>query len=737
MSASKTIPAKSASGEGEAGRHAVPTILQLEAAECGAASLAMILAGFRRWAPLDEVRSACGVSRDGSKAVNILKAGRAYGLVAKGWRYNSVNSLRALAKPAIVFVNMNHFLVLEGFQGERVHLNDPAMGRRRVTVAEFQAMFSGIAITLQPGPDFKPGGRREGVIGTLWGWLKGGYDGFHLVSIAGLFLIIPSLVAPSFLQVFTDHYLINGQEHWIGWMLLIMLAAVILQAVLSWLNGYYVARLKTTITLRSGAKFVYKMLRLPITFYAQRYPGSISNRVERTGDLSTLAAAEFGGLLVTAARMLLCAGLMIGYSLELSLITFAFAFCVLSSFLLTQKFIEESGQRIALFSNKVAATTMHGVSMMESLKAAGTESNFFSRWAGQVTLLVNEGQRLGRISAKLTVLPTFMTSFSTVAVLGVGGVLVMQGAITIGILVAFQMLQGLFMSAVSELVTTATRFKDARGVLDQLHDVLDTRQAPEFERKADETRMDASALGRFGRLDGRVSVRGLKFGYSVMEPPLLDGFDIDIEPGAWVALVGGSGSGKSTVGRLVNGLFEPWSGVITYDGRPIHSVPRSLLRDSVAVVDQDIVLFEGTIRDNLTLWDETVPESAIIEAARDAEIHDDIVSRPGGYDARIAEHGGNFSGGQRQRLEIARALVNKPSILVLDEATSALDPGVEMRIIANLRRRGCTCLVIAHRLSTIRDCDEIVVMDRGKVIERGTHEFLMARNGPYHRLLQT
>jgi len=718
-------------------RRPVPTILQLEATECGAASLAMILAGFGRWVPLEELRAACGVSRDGSKAVNLLKAGRAYGLDAKGWRYRSVESLRALPTPAIIFVDMNHFLVLEGFQGGRVHLNDPAMGRRRVTVAEFQAMFSGIAITFQPGPDFAAGGRRTSTTAALWAWLKGGYDGFLLVTLAGLLLIVSSLVIPSFLQVFTDHYLIGGQEHWIGWMLLIMLAGGVLQGGLSWLNKYHLARLKTTLTLRAGAWFFHRMLRLPIMFYSQRYPGSISNRVDQTSELSTLAAAEFGGLLVSAASLLLHGALMIGYSPALTLITFAFALCVLLAFLFTQRFLEEAGQRVAQFGNKLGATTMQGVSMMESLKAAGTEANFFARWAGQMTLLVNEQQRVGRVSAQLTVLPTFMTSTSTVAVLAVGGLLVMRGEITIGILVAFQLLQGGFMTAVNELMGTATRFKEARGVLDQLHDVLDAPPAVEFARATDGTGVVASALGRLGRLSGQVSVRGLQFGYSVTEPPLLDGFDLDLEPGAWVALVGGSGSGKSTVGRLVNGLFDPWAGGIAYDGRPIHDLPRTLLRDSLAVVDQDIVLFEGTVRENLTLWDETAPESAIIQAARDAEIHDDIVLRPGGYDARIAERGGNFSGGQRQRLEIARALVNNPSILVLDEATSALDPEVERRVIANLRRRGCTCLVIAHRLSTIRDCDEIIVMERGKVLERGTHDALMARDGPYRRLIQT
>ncbi|MEI6559650.1 MAG: NHLP family bacteriocin export ABC transporter peptidase/permease/ATPase subunit [Rhodospirillaceae bacterium] len=725
---------------GTSPRHRVPSILQLEATECGAASLAMVLAGFGRWMSLDELRAPCGVSRDGAKALNILRAGRAFGLVAKAWQYRSAQSLRALPMPAIVFVNMNHFLVLEGFGRSGVHLNDPAMGRRRMTVEEFETMFSGIAMTFAPGPEFVRGGTPPSVAAMLLHWLKGGEDAFALVALTGALLIVPGLVIPSFTRIFTDYFLLEGQSDWIGWMLLVMAAGVVIQGALSWLRGYTLGRLKTRLALQAGGRFVHRMLRLPIFFFMQRYPGSISNRVDKADELSIYAAESFGNILVGGVSLVFFGLIMMSYHLLLAGVVVGFSLCILASFLASHRFLEEAGQQIALLGNKVGATTMQGLSMLEAMKANGTEGVFFSRWAGQLTLLANQQQRLGRTAGRLSVIPELFSSTATLAVLVIGGVLVMKGELTIGLLVAFSTLQGSFMAAVTSLTNEGVRIKDARGVLDQFQDILAAPAAREFGGDEAVEAGDGgamTALGRVGRLSGDIRVRGLGFGYVPTEAPLLKDFTLNLAPGSWVALVGGSGCGKSTVGRLVSGLVEPWNGEIVFDGRRMADLPRTQLRDSMAVVDQDIVLFEGSIRDNLTLWDDTVPEGAILRAARDAEIHDDIMLRPGGYDASVAEQGRNFSGGQRQRLEIARALVNRPSILILDEATSALDTEVERRVIANVRRRGCTCLIIAHRLSTIRDCDEIIVLDRGAVLERGTHEDLTARDGPYRRLIQT
>ena len=720
-------------------RHRVPTVLQLEATECGAASLAMVLASFGRWVTLDEVRTPCGVSRDGAKALNLLRAGRGFGLTAKAWQYRSVEPLRALPMPAIVFVNMNHFLVLEGFSHSGVHLNDPALGRRKVTVEEFEAMFSGIAMTFVPGPDFAQGGNPPSAAVMLYEWLKGGRDAFSLVVLAGALLIIPGLVVPSFTRIFTDYYLLEGQSDWIGWMLLVMCAGVIIQGALSWLRGYYLGRLKTRLTLQASGRFVHRMLRLPIFFFMQRYPGSISNRIDKADELSVFAAESLGNILVGGVSLVFFGLIMLSYHPLLAVVVVAFAVCTLLFFLVSQRFLEEAGQQIALLGNKVGGTTMQGLSMLEAMKANGTEGVFFSRWAGQFTLLVNQQQRLGRTAGRLSVIPELFSSAATLAVLVIGGMLVMKGELTIGLLVAFQTLQGSFMAAVGELTSEGVRIKDARGVLDQFQDILATPPAREFDTDLEETISSApiSALGHVGRLSGEIQVRDLDFGYVTTETPLLKGFTLNLTPGHWVALVGGSGSGKSTVGRLVSGLVDSWAGTIAFDGRPMTATPRTLLRNSMAVVDQDIVLFAGSIRDNLTLWDDTVSESTIMCAAKDAEIHDDIMLRPGGYDAPVAEQGRNFSGGQRQRLEIARALVGMPSILILDEATSALDPDVEHRVITNIRRRGCTCLIIAHRLSTIRDCDEIIVLDRGAVLERGSHDDLVANDGPYRRLIQT
>ncbi|SMC70505.1 NHLP family bacteriocin export ABC transporter peptidase/permease/ATPase subunit [Rhizobium sp. RU36D] len=717
-------------------RKRTPTIFQMDAVECGAASLAMVLAAHGRWVPLPELREACGVSRDGSLASNIVRAARRYGLEAKGFRCEPEH-MGDFAMPAIAFINLNHFVVLEGWERGRFWLNDPAAGRRALSREEFSAVFSGVLLTCKPGPEFRREGRRPGLWRDLTGLLDGLRLSLMLALLAGLALILPGLVVPAATQIFIDHYLIDGQQHWMPVLLAVLVVTGCVQAALSWLKDEVLLRLRARIAVVAAVQMVWRMVRLPTRFFTQRHAGALAGRVELARQLGVHAGAQLPDIVLSVISCLFFLLVMLAYSPLLTLVTVACTAATLLIFALSRLRLEEAGRKVSMTGIRLYGRTMQGIGMIESLKASGADGAFFSQWSGYLANMVRERQALGRIQAILGALPESLMLFNQAVVLILSAWLVARGEMSVGMLAAFQALIGAFAQPLNTLVEQAAAIKQARGTLDQFDDVATAPMAWEFENCADTGLAEASATGRVSKLAGAVAVRGLAFGYNPLQPPLVQGFDLDLPPGARVALVGASGSGKSTIGRLVCGLFDPWEGEILLDSQPIKRISRTVLRDSVAFVDQDIVLFEGSVRDNITLWDETMPESRVVRAARDATIHDDIVARSGGYGAAVEEGGRNWSGGQRQRLEIARALVAEPSILVLDEATSALDPVVEKELMDNIRRRGCTCLIIAHRLSTIRDCDEIVVMDKGKVVERGLHEALMANDGPYRRLVES
>lgn len=711
-------------------RRRTPTVLQMEAVECGAASLAMILAHHGLWLPLEDLRQECGVSRDGSKASNLLRAARRHGVVAKGFSLDP-ERLATLPMPAMVFVNMNHFLVLEGRNAKGYWLNDPAVGRRFVSIAEFDRMFSGIVLTFAPTPAFARGGTPPSPYADLRRLLGRSPPAVAFFLAASLTLIVPGLLVPAFSRIFVDYYLIDRMEHWVAPLLLGMVATLTLQGLLSWLRDHVLLRLETRLTTTGVSHFVWHSLRLPVAFYGQRYAGAVAARVQLLPRLSLLAAHELPRALFHLTSAVVFAALMLQYHATLAALSVAFALANAAVFTWLDRRLVEYSQKKTLDETRLMGKTMQGIQMIETLKASGTERVFFGHWAGLQALVALGEYQIGIRQALLASLPSLLTLLNAAAVLVLGGLFVISGEMTIGMLVGFQALLVAFTRPVEALIQSGTVLQETKGILAQVNDVLNYPEDPEF----------AAATASVGRqplkLSGRLSVRGLTFGYNPVEPPLIRDFDLDIAPGARIALVGPSGSGKSTVGKLLTGLYRPWSGEIHLDGRPLAEVPRQVLRNSLAVVDQEIVLFEGSVRDNIALWDDTLPDDMVVRAAQDAMIHDAVIERPGGYDAPIEENGRNFSGGQRQRLEIARALACAPSLLVLDEATSALDPVTEKAVIDNIRRRGCACLIVAHRLSTIRDADEIIVMDRGRILQRGTHAELRQADGLYRTLIET
>jgi NHLM bacteriocin system ABC transporter peptidase/ATP-binding protein len=710
----------------------------MEAVECGAAALAIVLAHFGRFVPLEELRIACGVSRDGSKASNMVKAARRYGLDAKGYKKEPAD-LRTFPTPAILHWNFNHFIVLEGFRKGRVHVNDPASGPRTITEEELDQSFTGVVLGFSPGPEFARGGSPPRLLPALGRRLAGSGGALAFVLLAGLALVIPGMVAPIFSKVFVDNVLLENRREWLGPLLLAMAATALFAGALTWLQQTYLLRLETRMALSSSSRFLWHVLRLPVEFYNQRFAGDISSRVGINDRVAQLLSRDLATNSLGAVMIVFFAALLFRYDPVLTLVGIAVISVNVAALRYVSRKRVDGSRRLLQERGKLYGTAIGGLQTIETLKAMGGESSLFARWSGYQAKVVNIRQDLERYTQVMDAVPPLLLALNTAILLGLGSLRVMNGAMTLGGLVAFQLLMTSFLNPVGRLVSLGGKLQTAEGDMNRLDDVL--RYATDPALAATDTDTDTTPEGPASaelpvKLAGRLELRGVTFGYSPLAPPLLAGFDLTLTPGARVALVGGSGSGKSTVAKLVAGLYEPWQGEILFDGRKRGEVKRSILVNSVATVDQSLFLFEGSVRDNLTLWDATLGLPEVVAAARDAAIHEDIAARPGGYDSRVDEDGANWSGGQRQRLEIARALVGRPTLLILDEATSALDPETEQRIDEALRRRGCTCLIVAHRLSTIRDADEILVLSGGKVVERGTHKELIAAGGAYARLIE-
>lgn len=709
----------------------VPFIMQMEVVECGAAALAMILAYHGKWIPLEQVRLDCGVSRDGSNAKNILVAARNYGLEASGYRYEPDYLRDNGTFPCIVHWEFNHFVVVCGFKNDKVYLNNPAKGTYAVSFEEFDEKFTGVCMMFKPGEDFVPEGRAPSTISFAKKSLVGCGAAIAFVVLTDVISSLMGIINPVFSRIFMDRLLTGRDPGWYIPFIITMSVFGFIQILMQFILAIYSKRIEGKMAVYGTTSYMWKVLNLPMEFFSQRYAGDILSRRAGNASISNSLINTFAPLALNACMMVFYLVVMLKNSVLLSLI--GISSIVINMFIsrvISQKRINYTRiqQRDA---GKLRSATTAGIEMIETIKASGAEEGFFERWSGYQASVNTQKVKFARLNRYLGLLPQVVSGIANTLVLVTGVYLIIRGKFTIGMLMAFQGFLGSFSAPATTFIRAGQTLQELKTDMERLEDVMEYPSEEVFAKETAEENV------RFRKLRGRVELKGVTFGYSPLAEPLIEDFNLTLKPGSRVALVGESGCGKSTLSKLISGLYKPWSGEILFDGEPISEIDRSVFSGSLAVVDQDITLFEDTIANNIRMWDDSIKDFEVIAAARDARIHSDIIKRENGYDYRLSEGGSDFSGGQRQRMEIARVLAQDPTIVVLDEATSSLDAKTEYEVVSAIKDRGITCIVIAHRLSTIRDCDEIIVLDHGRVVQRGRHEELYAADGLYRKLVQS
>ena len=706
----------------------VPVIMQMEALECGAACLTMVLAYYGKWIPLEQIRTDCGVSRDGSNAKNILVAARYHGLTAKGYRCEAEAMREQGSFPCIIHWNFNHFVVLCGIRGDKVYLNDPGRGSTVVDWKTFDSSFTGICLQMEPGEQFVPGGKPKSVLSFAANRLKGSGFAIAFAALTAVISALMNAINPVFSRVFLDRLLTHQNPQWVTPFLILLGVFGLIQIVMMALRETYELRIKGKMAAVGNASYIWKVLNLPMSFFTQRMAGDIQQRQASNASVANMLITTLTPLALNGIMMIFYLVLMLRYSWVLTLLGLA----SLTIDALVSNYVSKKRVNLTRVSlndaAKLQSFTTAGIQLVESIKASGAENGFFAKWAGYQANDNANSVAFTKLNQYLGLLPQIVTTLANDTVLVLGVWLTMQGQFTVGMIMAFQGFLASFMAPASSFISAGQVLQEMQNQMERIEDVMEypteSPFAPEAEEQTD-----------YEKLSGKIEVRNLEFGYSPLGAPLIRDFNLTLEPGKSVAIVGQSGCGKSTMSKLLSGLYKPWSGEILFDGKPMSQIQKNVFYGSVAVVDQDVILFEDTIENNIKMWDNSIEDFEMILAARDAQIHEDIMARPKGYRHRLLEGGRDFSGGQRQRIEIARVLAQDPTVIILDEATSALDAKTEYNVVRAIRERGIACVVIAHRLSTIRSCDEIIVMNHGEIAARGTHEELLHTCPLYNQLV--
>ena len=711
----------------EKGVAKVPVVMQLEALECGAACLCMILAYYEKWIPLEQVRADCGVSRDGSNAKNILSAARNYGLEAAGYRMETEDLHSNAQFPCIIHWQFNHFVVCNGIKGNKVYLNDPARGNYSIPLEQFDESFTGICLMMEPGEGFVADGKKKSVIDFAAKRLTGAGAAVLFTALTMVISAVTGIISSGFSRVFFDYLLPGKNPDWVTPYFACFLLLVILQLTTMFIQSIYSLKISGKLDAVGSTTYMWKILRLPMEFFSQRMAGDIEGRKESNAMIAEQVVNTVAPIALNIAMLIIYFIVMMRYSPVLTVIGLsAFSINIFLSRFISSKRVNIT--RVAMRdAGKLQGATVGAMDMIETIKASGAENGYFEKWSGYQASVNTQNIKFQKLNFYLGMIPTMVSSVLNIIILIVGVYLTMTGRFTAGMIFAFTGFLTSFMGPADQLISAGQNIQEMRTDMERIEDVMEYREDPVFDKKDE--------ASTYNKLSGNLTMKNVTFGYSKLAEPLIENFSLELKQGQRVAFVGPSGCGKSTLAKLISGLYQPWSGEILFDGRPLMDIDRNIFTGSVAVVDQDITLFEDTISNNIKMWDSSIEDFEMILAARDARIHEDIMQREGGYQYKLSEGGKDLSGGQRQRIEIARVLVQDPTMIIMDEATSALDSRTEYEVVESIRNRGISCVVVAHRLSTIRDCDEIIVLDRGKVIERGTHNELMKMHGMYENLV--